>query len=145
MEIFPTPALAAIMVVPFLFAFLSLQFILFRPLMAYLEARDDVRERALQEARALENQVEERTNDLQHRLEAAHSEAVAVRTAERGKALEVETEIIAAARAKADLQIEAAVAEIHTAAAVAREGLSTTASTLSNEIAAQVLGRELNA
>jgi hypothetical protein len=37
------------------------------------------------------------------------------------------------------------VTEIQTSAAIAQKSISTTASTLSTEIAAQVLGRELSA
>lgn len=145
MEIFPTPALAAVMVVPFLVTFLALRFILFKPLVAYLEAREAARTHALEEARALETQVAERTADLHKRLEAAHSEMVAHRMAERAKALEIESEIIADARTTADAHIGRALTEIQQSAATARQSLGTTASTLSNEIAAQVLGRELRA
>ncbi len=145
MEIFPTPALAAVMVIPFLVTFVALYVILFRPLVAYLEAREGARDRALQEAKALESQVTERTEDLHKRLEAARSEVVAFRAAERAKALESESEIIADARTTADAHIGRAVTEIQASAAIARESISTTASTLSTEIAAQVLGRELSA
>ena len=145
MEIFPTPALAAVMVIPFLVTFLALYVILFRPLVAYLEARESARDGALQEAKALESQVAERTEDLQKRLEAARSEVVALRASERARALEIESEIIADARTTADAHIGRAITEIQASAATARQSIGTTASTLSTEIAAQVLGRELSA
>ncbi|MFT6144280.1 MAG: F-type H+-transporting ATPase subunit b [Myxococcota bacterium] len=145
MEIFPTPALAAVMVIPFLVTFVALYLILFRPLVAYLDAREGARDGARQETNALGIQVAERTADLQKRLEDARSEVIAYRATERAKALETESEIIADARTTADAHIGRAVTDIRTSAETARQSISTTAATLSTEIAAQVLGRELSA
>lgn len=145
MQIFPDPILVAVMVIPFLITLTVLHFLLFRPLVGYLEARADARNNAIKEARALDAQVAERTADLQKRLEAARSEASALRASERAKAMAIEAELLAAARAKAEEKIEAALTEIQSSSATARQDLKTTASTLSNEIAAQVLGRELRA
>ena len=52
MEIFPNPALAAVLVIPFILPLVALHFILFKPLVAYLEARDAAHERARAHAAA---------------------------------------------------------------------------------------------
>ena len=145
MEIFPEPALAVVMVVPFLFTLVALHFILFRPLMGFLDAREAEHEQANAEARALEAQVAERLSDLDHRLESARSEIAGFRAEQRADALKEEGTILAAARAAADQKISAALVDINAAADTARDTLKQTATGLSAEIAAQVLGREIRA
>jgi F0F1-type ATP synthase membrane subunit b/b' len=145
MEIFPEPPLALAMTVPFLFTLAALYVILFRPLLGFLAEREAVQERARAEAKALSSQVEEQLATLHQQLSAAHGDMVAFRAAERTKAVAREGAILAEARKEADTRLAGAVQAIGASAQSARSTLKETASGLSAEIAAQVLGREIQA
>ena len=141
MEIIPDPLMAGWLTVPFLLAFLALRSV-FSPVLAYMEGRELVQEKALTEAASLEDAALQATADLEERLRDARRAAGETRVAAKQSALSKEADILAAAREEAEAKITEAVTRIAGEKDAAARLLRGTAKTLSGEIAAQVLGRQ---
>ena len=141
MEIIPNPYLAALLAVPFVVSFLALRFILFKPLLDYLDERDQTSAKANQDADELSARAQERMEILEEKLTAARAEAANLRAKARGVALEKEAEILAQARVDAGEEVKKAQQIIRTESKTASLALKETAKTLSVEMAQRVLGR----
>ncbi|MEZ4240800.1 MAG: ATP synthase F0 subunit B [Myxococcota bacterium] len=141
MEIYPDPVHTALLTLPFLVALVSMYLILWNPLLAYLDARDEASERARHEAKELDSAADEQLSRIEGRLAEARVQVHELRQTARSGALAREAEIVAAARAQADDHVRAAVAQIATDRREASVALQTSAQELSREIAEQVLGR----
>lgn len=144
MEIFPNPAFAALMTLPFVVTFIALHFIIFRPIFDYLEERDHASTGAKAEAEALRNDIDAQSAKVAAQVESARAEVARARAVSRAAALERETEILHDARAKADAKVADALEGLGAARATASAELRNTASLLSNDIAEQVLGRAIS-
>lgn len=145
MVIIPDLPLVAILTIPFLIALVGLHFILFKPLMDYLDERDKASSGARAEAGRLTGQIEDRLATLDDRLKAARAEVNDLRKAARERAASKEHEILADAREQAENKVETALARIGEERKAASKTMKDTAQALSSPIAARVLGRELQA
>lgn len=145
MTIIPDPLTAIVMTIPFLVTYVALHFILFKPLYAYLQERDDVVHQAKHETHELEERVAQQMATLEQKLRAAREEAGALRKQARQQAHAQEAAIIAKAKADADALVHAAVAEIGAEQQAASATMKSAATELSTDIARQVLGREVSA
>jgi F0F1-type ATP synthase membrane subunit b/b' len=145
MTIIPDPVTAIVMTIPFIITYFALNYILFRPLFAYLEERDHVVHDAKHETQDLTGKIEQQMATLEQKLRGARDEAAAVRATARHAAHEQETAIIAAARAEADAHVDEAIKAIHAEEKTASATMKATATELSTDIAKQVLGREVRA
>jgi F-type H+-transporting ATPase subunit b len=143
MEILPDPVHTALLTLPFLVALVSLHLILWRPLLDYLDARDEASARARHEAHELEGAADEQLQRIETRLVSARVHVGELRQAARARALTREGEIVAAARAQADERVDQAVEQIGVAQSEASATLKASAEDLSRDIAAQVLGRSV--
>jgi F0F1-type ATP synthase membrane subunit b/b' len=143
MEILPDPVHAALLTVPFLVAVAALYFILWQPLLAYLDERDEVSARARHEAKELASAAAEQVGKIEARLAEARQKVVGLRQEARNRALSKENEIVASARTAADHRVAEALAEIGRDKSVAAGALRHTANELSDQIAARVLGRSV--
>jgi len=144
MEIIPQLGPVLALTLPFLAAMAALHLILFKPLLAYLDEREDTEKGARERATANAATSEERLTQIEERLAEARHHAASVRAEARAAAHEEESKIIAQARSEAEEKVQAAVQEIRTAAEAAKEGLAASSQALSADIAGQVLGRELH-
>jgi F-type H+-transporting ATPase subunit b len=142
---YPSAALPIALLLPFLISFLALHFVLFKPLLRWLEQRDAATAGARAEAAALEAQVTERLGQLEERLDGARSASREIRAAARTRALEEEQALLGQARAQAERRIVAALASLEDERSAASQGLRGTVDALAGEIAAKVLGREIGA
>ena len=141
MQILPNPTLVALQVVPFLVTLLGLYFVIFKPLLGYLNGREDAIVGAQHRAKDLRKQLAERVADYEQRSAAARAEVSATRAQRRAVALTEAQGILAAARTDVEAQTAAAVATIDTEAKAARAALQANAAALSARVAGQVLGR----
>lgn len=145
MQIIPDPLVVALQLVPFLLTMAALHFIIFKPMLEYLDDRDKARSGGRDEAEALQGRIEEKVADYDARMEEAHSEVVDLRAERRGAALAQAEGRLAEARAAADEQVRAALGAIESERAAAATGIRNTAQELAGDIAGQILGRDLKA
>jgi F0F1-type ATP synthase membrane subunit b/b' len=142
MQVIPdSPALALMLLLPFLASWAALHFLVFVPFMAYLAERRQASEGALADAKRLESAVEADLETLRKRLATAREEVAARRAEARGRALKVEAATLAEARTAADARVKEAVARIAGEADSARASLRQSTASLADDIAQQVLGR----
>ena len=143
LEIIPDPIHVVLLVIPFLVAVTGAHFILWKPMLAYLEEREDTVEKAVKETDELQTSTEQQLSDLEAKLTAARAKVVELKSDARARAQVKEAEILAAARSAAEKRIAEAVEVIGTERKAAATALETTANELSREIAAKVLGRDV--
>ena len=145
MEIVPDPLLVALFLPPFLVAVLGMWFILWRPLLTYMDARDDASADAIAEAKRLEAEAVAHVETLEGRLTVARNEITELRNNTRADAVAREKVILAEAREASEKEVETAVAAIAEQSEVARRSLSDAARNIADDMATQVLGRPLKA
>lgn len=143
MQIIPELIPTAILTVPFAVTLLALWFILFKPLLDYLEEREGVSTRALAEADHIRHSTASRMAEIEGRLAAARKSATELRQDARARAQKQEIAIVRAARVEADERVDAAVAAIGQSRTSASTVLRNQASDLARDLARQVLGREI--
>jgi F-type H+-transporting ATPase subunit b len=143
MNLIPNPTLIALQAIPFLLTLVALHMIIFKPMLAYLDSRDDSISGTKKKAEALEADAEQKMADLQKKLAAARSQAGEIRAAARAEALAEYNQTVQTARSEAEKRIEAAVTELDREKDVARITLRSTAKEVANQIASHALGREL--
>jgi len=143
LEIIPDPIHVVLLALPFLVAVAGAHLILWKPMLAYLEGREETVAKAVKEADELQASTEQQLQSLEDQLAAARGRVIDVHTAARGRAQAQEAEILAAARAAAEVRVSEAVAGIAIERKAAASALESTATELSREIAAKVLGREV--
>lgn len=143
MEIIPDPIHVVLLAVPFVVAMVALHLILWKPLVGYLEDREQTSARARHEASELDGAASEQLSKIEQRLIQARMHVGSLRQQARARALGKENEIVAAARGQADGRVTDALAQIVQEKRSASVALRTTARDLSDQIAAQVLGRRI--
>lgn len=143
MEIIPSVVPAALLTLPFLVSMAALHFILFRPMLDYLDARDALSREARTEAERINARADEALASVVQQLNEARKEATELRQQARADAREVENGILARAREEADAMVGTALDQITGEKERASATLRATAQGLSHDIAAQVLGRPL--
>lgn len=139
-EFSPFPLL---MGVPFAITLMALHFIIFSPLLAYLDERDKTIRGAKDEAKSLSTQIEDRVHDVELRLKAARAEAAALRKEARDRAHAQAGDILGAARTQAEAKVGEATARIAEQERAAAKELEAQTASLSDEIVTSVLGREV--
>ena len=135
------PVLIGLQVIPFLVALVGLHFIIFKPMLRYLERRERSIADDRREAEALQGQVEEKVAELENKLATARAEAASERQRLREQIRAEEQEILDRARERADALVEEARTQIAAEREAARRTLRDETETLARDIAASVLGR----
>lgn len=139
MEIMPNPAMTALSAIPFLVTILALYFIIFKPMLQYLDERLEAMEGGTEAAKALEARIAEQSAEYDQKLAAARTQVSELRARMRA---ETEAEVdkkLAAARAEAEAEVEAARQALQADVEAARTSLKATAAALADGIAGQVL------
>lgn len=137
------PALAVMLFVPFAVTFFALRFILWQPLLAYLEAREHAIVGTKHEAERLAHDAAARTTEVEKKLQSARDDIAAERAAARKRVADKHAVIVGEARATAERHLVEAVAEIERARSRAAADVRPMANELAREIAAGVLGRQV--
>lgn len=139
-EFSPFPLLMA---VPFAVTLIALHYILFSPLLAYLDARNETIRSARDEARSLSDQIEDRLIEVDARLKEARSAAANVRKDARDRANAQANEILGEARREAEAKVNDATQRIADSEREASSQLKSQTEALAGEIVSTVLGREV--
>ena len=142
MELLPNIWAIALTLLPFALTAWALYAILFKPMLAYLDARLAAIEGERRKAAELEERVTVRMAEYEQRLNAARAEVADLRAARREEAMTTYNHAIAEARAKAEAGVAAAMAELATEREAARLRLQDTARALGAQITVAVLGRD---
>jgi F-type H+-transporting ATPase subunit b len=145
MEVIPSLPLAAALALPFLTTFVALYLILFKPMLAYLAERDAATEGARHEAAHLDEEAKTKLDDLQTRLQKVRDEIAAFRGESRQRVSAATSAILGEARGKADERMKSALKQLDADRANASSSLRTHTREISRDIAAQVLGRDIQA
>lgn len=143
MEIIPTPFVVLLQLFPFGLTALALYYILFKPMLAYLDERTAAIEGERQKASQLEERVNARMAEYEARLEKAQAEVADLRTTRRAEAVAQYNALINEARQKAEAQVAVALEQLGTEREAARASLEQTAAGLGAQIATRVLGRDV--
>ena len=142
MNIIPDLTLILLQLIPFSITITALYFILFKPMLAYLDERANATVGAQHEAKSLEAQAAEKAAELEARMKEAQAEIGALRIQARNEALVEYNRLIEAARTQADAKIEAATVELQSETDAARAALSVAANDIATQIASQAVGRD---
>lgn len=143
MNIIPDLVLTATLMVPFLVLVAGMHFILYKPMLAYLDARAAATVGARKEAEALQASASSRLAEWEAALAKARLEVADYRAQRRAAAQAQHARIVADARAAAESKIGQSIEVIRAEAATARQELEATSRALSRDVASQVLGRPL--
>jgi F0F1-type ATP synthase membrane subunit b/b' len=145
MEIVPDPFLVAMFLPGYLVAVLGSWFILWKPLFAWMQEREQASVSARSEAQRLEGEASDKLADVERRLQVVRTEIAEMRTSSRAEASAAEAERVAQARTVAEKRISEATQTITEQAEVARKGLAESSGSLAADMASQVLGRSVQA
>lgn len=129
--------------VNFLILLAALNYLLYRPLRAMLQQRKEKIDGALQNAKELEGQIEEKMKRYQDQLQDAKLKGSQERAAMRQAAGEEEARILSEAHASAGQHIQSVREQVNAEARAASEQLKQQTEALAGDIAAKVLGRAL--
>lgn len=135
------PALLFLQVLPFLTTLVALHFILFRPMLAYLDEREEAIDGVKKAARQIQDRVEADRQEWEKRVASARADASQFRATLHDEAAAQRNQIIAQARKSADARVQAACAEVTDAREAARVTLREASRHLAADITAQILNR----
>jgi F0F1-type ATP synthase membrane subunit b/b' len=145
MDITPDTMLVILQALPFFTAVAGLHFILFKPMLSYLQARREATVGERQAAEALREKAGRKMQQWDVALTRAHAEVADFRAQKRAEAQAAHARQVAAARAEAERHIDDQLEVLQGEAALAREQIGRMARSLAGEMAARALGRSLGA
>ena len=123
----------------------KIYFIILKPLFAYLEVGVAAISSGRTEAEGIEAQIAEKMAAYEAELDKAKGEIATLRNEQRAEAQAAYDGVLAQARTEADGQVGEAVTSIEATRAAAAQTLQGTSAELAQQVASQVLGRELAA
>ena len=144
MNIIPVPTLILLQLIPFLLTIFVLYFVLFKPMLAYLDARNEKIDGAKEKARSMQNQSAENMNMLKEKTTSLRKEINMLRSEARAKVMSDYNQTMYNARKEADKEIKENAATIMADQDLVREELKRTAREVANTIASRTLGRSVS-
>ena len=143
MNIYPNLTLIILQLIPFLLTVFALNSIIFKPLMNYLEERENASGGASGQAKQFDSEVEEGLEKIQRSLKEAHSIAAEKRSNAREIFVTEYNHVVHETRKSADQEFKDASVEIATQQVAASQEIKGHSASLANEIASQALGRTI--
>ena len=143
MNIYPNLTLIVLQLIPFIVTLFALNAIIFKPMMQYLDERENASGGASEKAKQLHKETEAKLQELNARLKEANAIASDKKTSSREALMSNYNEAIALAREEADRKLKDAAVQITTEQTAASQELKTQAESLAKDIASQTLGRTL--
>jgi F0F1-type ATP synthase membrane subunit b/b' len=143
MSITPIPVLMILQLIPFLLTLFALYHIIFKPMLEYLDERHTSTDGARAKAEELNTKASEQLIELENKLIAAKKSIGTKRAAARAECMVEYNVVISSARKNAEVEVNAAVAEIHKQQEAASAELKSNANQIANQIASQALGRQI--
>ena len=144
MNIIPVPTLILMQLVPFLLTVSILYLVLFKPMLRYLDERDEKIAGAKEKAVAMQKESAVNLAVLKEKTKAMRMEITSLRSDERTKAISEYNDTIYSARKEADKEVKAQAVKIFDEQILAREELKKNARDIANMIATQTLGRSIS-
>lgn len=126
----------------FFVAFEMLRRLVFRPMIALFDAREQAIDGAKRDARSLEGEAEEKLRAFETEMKKVRAEAGAERDAIRQDAQRLERELLAKARTEADSMLSEATQKMQEDATAIRRDMKTSVPALAGQIAEKLLGRK---
>ncbi|TVQ90421.1 MAG: hypothetical protein EA397_12605 [Deltaproteobacteria bacterium] len=145
MEVFPDPILVAAFLPGFLVAVVASWLILWKPLLEWMDERDQAVTGARAEALRLDEQIDLRLQEVESRLQSVRAEISELRTSGRAESAAAEAEVLAAARTEVEQKLSEAAAQIGEQSEIARRGLADASRAIADDMASQILGRPVQA
>lgn len=139
MNIIPNPIVVGLQLIPFLITIIALYQIIWKPMLAYLDERNQATEGARAQAEALQQKIAAQLAEYDARLAEAQATIREQRASKRAEAMKAYTAHVEAARREADKQIAAALAELETEQVAARAELKASATSLADQISGRIL------
>jgi F-type H+-transporting ATPase subunit b len=127
----------------FFVAFGVLHALVFKPMLALLEAREEAIDGAREQAKHLEVEVREKQTAFEAELRKVQQASSEERDRLRGEGQELERNLLERVRIETQKSINDAKAALDTEAQVARQRLSAERAQTARDIASKVLGREV--
>ncbi len=143
MSIIPDPLAVLLNVFPFLIAIMGMYHIILKPMVAYLDERNDAIEGGKNEAASIEEEIAVRTTEYEAQLVEARRKVAGIRSDRRNEAQAAYEVEVAKVREETDASIASAIAEIDTAREAAQAALKQNVNELADAVAERVLGRSL--
>jgi F-type H+-transporting ATPase subunit b len=126
----------------FVILFFFLRSVVFKPVLAVLEARETATDGAKDEARDLEAQAKEKLSNFEAEMTRVRVELAADRDKLRRDGATLERELLARARTDADAILDDAAKAIASESSKVRSDMQTKVPALANDIAEKLLGRK---
>lgn len=139
MEILPDPWMLFLQAVPFTLTMWMLHTVLYKPMVAYLEDRDEAIYGSRRDAEALQAKAQQKLEEYESALAAARTEATSARAEARREALAEREKKVAAAREEAETKISEAASTIANEQEQAAKELERIATSLAEDISLTVL------
>ena len=144
MYLIPNLTLILMQLLPFLITLLGMYFIIFKPMLQYLDDREDEIKGSQKHALELAEEAKNKGLEAQKDLQEARKRASIIRQEANSQAMQEYSEQIAKARREAYTEIQAAEKEIKQSSQVARESLQQKANDIASEISSRILGRQVS-
>jgi F-type H+-transporting ATPase subunit b len=127
----------------FFIAFFALKALVFKPMLAVLDARDEAIDGAKELAKRLDVEVKEKQASFEAELRKVRGASGEERDRLRAEGLELERKLLEKVRVETQKLAADAKAKLDEEAALARQKLAAQRPELAREIASKVLGREV--
>jgi len=127
----------------FAIAFVALYGLVFKPMLALLEAREEAIDGARDSAKRLELEVKEKQASFEAELRKVRSASGEERDRLRAEGQDLERKLLESVRVETQGSLDSARERLAVEAQTARQRLETTRGELAREIASKVLGREV--
>ena len=141
MYLIPNITLILMQLLPFFVTLFGLYFIIFKPMLEYLDERNEQIEGSQKKALTLVEEANIKAKEAEKELIAAKKKANQVRQKGTDQAMKEYTEQVSQARREAYASIQEAEAEIAKSCEEARSNLKLTADSIASEISSSILGR----
>ena len=143
MNIIPNLTLVALQFLPFITTIAALYFIVFKPMMDYLEERENASSGATDTAKELEVDIRTKKSEILNEINIALKEASNKRSVVRQELVEEYNGFVYQKRQVAEAVIKDAINEIAVEKSAVRQEVRVQAENFANEIAGKIIGRNI--
>ena len=143
MNIMPNALLIGLQLIPFLVTIASLYYIIFKPMMEYLEERNTRSLGATDNAKDLEKETHEMKTQIEARTQEAHKQASDKRAQARQELTNKYNTYVHEQRQIAEQKIHDAAREMEVEKAAAKQAIRAEAEKFASDIASKLVGRDV--
>ena len=143
MNVYPNLTLVLLQVIPFLVTIFALNALILKPMLQYLEDRDEKSGGAESNASEINETIDQKIEHLTTEIKAAQHQAAVLREAARSEAAADYTDAIQVFRKNSEQEIKDALGIIDQEQQAARQELRGKVEAIAVEIASKALGRRI--